>query len=160
MKRAKEFIDVAAERERIFAGYNELKEDLLEDAIAAVGFGTLCTSVYVDTDLAAPFATGGAAGLGYLYLLMQYSDNYAENKLKTNISRLRFTLPAVALSALAVQARVAEGVTGQQVWRVGAKGNFGWFFSFLLVPPAEPLSATQTFRAPPPINPLGRRLQL
>jgi hypothetical protein len=146
LKRAKEFIDVAAERERIFAGYNELKEDLLEDAIAAVGFGTLCTSVYVDTDLAAPFATGGAAGLGYLYLLMQYSDNYAENKLKTNISRLRFTLPAVALSALAVQARVAEGVTGQQV--VDLLSQDPWnILKVIAVPPTEFAAAMAGFLA-------------
>ncbi|KAL3774146.1 hypothetical protein ACHAW5_010600 [Stephanodiscus triporus] len=113
------------------AAYASIKLSLLRyAAISGLG-GTVLVDLLRGPDLAAIYAAGAAAGVGYLYLLGIKTDTVggADAKFGSGVSNVRFLLPVAVLVAVAV-VNVAGGddanpVSSPGTFSVVTPGQFG-----------------------------------
>lgn len=93
--------------------YAELKIQLLKDAALAGLFGTVLVELLRGFDDAITYLAGAIAGVGYVFFLSVKTDTVgsAGAKLGNNVSNLRFVLPAIVLTTVAVR-NVALGANG------------------------------------------------
>ena len=85
--------------------YGKLKFDLLKNAAIAGVIGTIIADLTSGLDLALNYFIGSLAGVGYLFFLSVKTDTVAssESKLGSNVSNVRFVLPLLVLTLIAVQ---------------------------------------------------------
>jgi hypothetical protein len=110
--------------------YATIKLSLLRDAAIAGLAGTVFVDLFRGPDLAAIYAAGAAAGVGYLYFLGIKTDTVggADAKFGSNVSNVRFLLPVAVLVAVAsmnVMGGDANPVTSPGTFSIVTPGQFG-----------------------------------
>jgi len=124
------------DRKFVLEEYEALKKNLFRDAAIATALGIAGCAIYIDMELVTAIGIGGVGGMAYLYVLTQYIDNLSVDDAAASRARLRLAIPFLVAAALAVRARLGDGMTVEQAGSL--LGQDPWnLLKLIAVPPRE-----------------------